>query len=207
MTVINIGVPSDHPLADTSSRAGPSGLHNVQIGGVPVPAPQFVMMHRAQPENGQGDASNAQNPLSTTDNETRVGQNIENMVNNLLRSFMDLFNQREFLRMQMQYSQFNPNDFMNNYNQSFASDHIFEQIRRLSEEEAQRRQRAKKAKKEAVDRLPVIQIEEKHCKKKGNMLEAPTCTVCCHGIELSTKGMFMPCGHIYHPDCLKPWLE
>jgi E3 ubiquitin-protein ligase RNF115/126 len=24
---------------------------------------------------------------------------------------------------------------------------------------------------------------------------------------LGKKGMFMPCGHIYHPECLKPWLE
>ena len=38
-------------------------------------------------------------------------------------------------------------------------------------------------------------------------LEPPTCTVCCEHIQLGKKGMFMPCGHIYHPDCLKPWLE
>ena len=38
-------------------------------------------------------------------------------------------------------------------------------------------------------------------------LEPPTCAVCCEQIKLKNKGMFMPCGHIYHPDCLKPWLE
>jgi len=30
--------------------------------------------------------------------------------------------------------------------------------------------------------------------------------VCCDNIELAAQGMFMPCGHIYHPDCLNPWL-
>jgi len=38
-------------------------------------------------------------------------------------------------------------------------------------------------------------------------LEPPSCTVCCEHIIIGSKGMFMPCGHIYHPDCLKPWLE
>ena len=34
VSVINIGVPSEHPLADSNSMAGPSGLHNVQVGGI-----------------------------------------------------------------------------------------------------------------------------------------------------------------------------
>ena len=42
---------------------------------------------------------------------------------------------------------------------------------------------------------------------KSKALEPPTCTVCVEQIPIGKKGMFMPCGHIYHPDCLKPWLE
>ena len=38
--------------------------------------------------------------------------------------------------MQSQYGNFNPRSFMQNYNQNFASDDIFETIRRISEEEA-----------------------------------------------------------------------
>ena len=125
----------------------------------------------------------------------------------MLRNFMDVFNGREFMRMQMQYSDFNPNNFMSNFNSNFASDDLFEMIRRMSEQEAQQRQRKKRAKQSAVEKLPIVKIEKKHCKKKGNDLEPPCCTVCCDNIELSSKGMFMPCGHIYHPDCLKPWLE
>ena len=36
----------------------------------------------------------------------------------------------------MQYSDFNPNSFMNNFNSNFASDNLFEMIRRMSEQEA-----------------------------------------------------------------------
>ena len=49
---------------------------------------------------------------------------------------MDVFSGREFLRMQMQYNEFNPNNFMSNFNSNFASDDLFEMIRRMSEQEA-----------------------------------------------------------------------
>ena len=42
--VINIGVPSDHPLADMDRRAGVSGLHNIRIGPIRLPpAPTFII--------------------------------------------------------------------------------------------------------------------------------------------------------------------
>jgi len=59
---------------------------------------------------------------------------------------MDIFTGHEFLRMRAQYGQFSPNDFMNNFNQSFQSDDLFEIVRRISEQEAQARQKNKKAK-------------------------------------------------------------
>lgn len=45
-----------------------------------------------------------------------MGAHIENIVNDILRDFMDVFNGRDFMRMQTQYSDFDPNSFMNNYN-------------------------------------------------------------------------------------------
>lgn len=124
-----------------------------------------------------------------------------------MRTFMNTFSSSEFLRMSNQYSQFNPRDFMSNFNQNFEGDAFLEIVRRISEREAEARHQAKKAKKEAVDRLPVIKIEKKHCKMINGALEPPMCTVCCDNIQMTKKGMFMPCGHVYHPDCLTPWLE
>ena len=92
---------------------------------------------------------------------------------------------------------------MNNFQSNFApNDDIFEMVRRISEREAELQRRKNKASEEAVKKLPVIKIEEKHCKAVGDALEPPTCTVCCDFIQMGMKGMFMPCGHIYHPDCL-----
>ena len=65
-----------------------------------------------------------------------MGAQIESLVNDILRDFMDVFNSRDFVRMQSHYSDFNPNDFMSNYNQNFASDDLFEIIRRVSEQDA-----------------------------------------------------------------------
>jgi len=57
ISVINIGVPGDHPLADGGSMAGPSGLHNVQVGGISMPAPQFVVVHNRNGEATQTSAA------------------------------------------------------------------------------------------------------------------------------------------------------
>ena len=107
---------------------------------------------------------------------------------------------------------------MTNFESSFSpNDEIFEMVRRMSEEEAEKKRKRNKASEAAVKKLPIIKIEEKHCKetklapgkiRAGKpILEAPTCTICCDNIVMGSKGMFMPCGHIYHPECLKPWLE
>jgi hypothetical protein len=85
-----------------------------------------------------------------------------------------------------------PSDFMQNYDSSFnPGDDIFEMVRRISEQEAERNRMKNKADKGAVDKLPIIKIEEKHCKevkmapgglraKRGKKeLEPPTCAVCC----------------------------
>jgi E3 ubiquitin-protein ligase RNF115/126 len=58
-----------------------------------------------------------------------------------------------------------------------------------------------------VAKLPVVRIEKKHCKMMNGSLEPPMCTVCCEQIAMAMKGMFMPCGHVYHQECLSPWLE
>jgi len=58
-----------------------------------------------------------------------------------------------------------PGNFMNNFEQSFnPSDDIFEIVRRISEQEAERNRIKNKASKTAINKLPVIKIEEKHCK-------------------------------------------
>ena len=61
---------------------------------------------------------------------------------------------------------------------------------------------------EDIQKLPVIKIEQKHCQwsDETNELEAPTCAICVDTIRLMSLGMFMPCGHVYHPHCLKTWL-
>lgn len=49
--IINIGVPSDHPMAAPEPN-GPAGLHNMRMGPFPMPAaPQFVIRIR-RPRNG-----------------------------------------------------------------------------------------------------------------------------------------------------------
>lgn len=51
-------------MADPS-MAGPSGLHNINIGGISLPAPSFVIMHRANSQNPgrPGDTNNLHESL------------------------------------------------------------------------------------------------------------------------------------------------
>lgn len=62
------------------------------------------------------------------------------------------------------------------------------------------------ASKEVVSKLPVFKIEEKHCKKdEVGKLEMPNCAICCNDVKLGENAQLIPCGHMFHPDCIKPW--
>lgn len=52
------------------------------------------------------------------------------------------------------------------------------------------------AKKEVVEALPTVQIEE-----------AVSCSVCLDDLELGSQAKQMPCEHKFHSPCILPWLE
>ncbi|XP_074591230.1 E3 ubiquitin-protein ligase SIRP1-like [Curcuma longa] len=52
------------------------------------------------------------------------------------------------------------------------------------------------AKKEAIDALPTVTIEE-----------AIGCSVCLEDFEIGMDAKEMPCKHKFHSDCILPWLE
>ncbi|PNX96810.1 E3 ubiquitin-protein ligase ring1-like protein [Trifolium pratense] len=56
------------------------------------------------------------------------------------------------------------------------------------------------ASKAAVDSLPTIEIDNTHLEME------PHCAVCMEAFEFGTVVREMPCKHIYHPDCILPWL-
>ncbi|KAI5054666.1 hypothetical protein GOP47_0029811 [Adiantum capillus-veneris] len=58
------------------------------------------------------------------------------------------------------------------------------------------------ASKSAVEALPIISISEEHL---GT--DAAYCAVCKDEFELCTEVKQMPCKHLYHADCILPWLE
>lgn len=133
---------------------------------------------------------------------------ITGAINGIMTRFHDLFSSFQFIQMSQLFSGVSPEGFMSNFNEQFnPEERIFEMVRRISEQEAQERLKKNKAQESAVKALAVISIEKKHMKAKDSKMEPPTCTICVEHIQLHKQGMFMPCGHIYHPDCLNPWLQ
>lgn len=57
------------------------------------------------------------------------------------------------------------------------------------------------ASKVAVELLPTIKIDETH------MVTESHCAVCKEPFEHGISAMEMPCKHIYHRECIIPWLE
>lgn len=57
------------------------------------------------------------------------------------------------------------------------------------------------ASKTSIEAMPTIQISEEHL---GT--DAAQCAVCKDEFELGSQVRQMPCKHMYHPDCILPWL-
>ncbi|XP_047170167.1 probable E3 ubiquitin-protein ligase RHC2A, partial [Vigna umbellata] len=56
------------------------------------------------------------------------------------------------------------------------------------------------ASKAAIDSLPTIEIDNTHLAMESH------CAVCKEAFELGTAMREMSCKHIYHPECILPWL-
>lgn len=52
----------------------------------------------------------------------------------------------------------------------------------------------------AIDAMPIIKITRAHIQTDSH------CPVCKDQFELGTEARQMPCNHIYHSDCIVPWL-
>ncbi|KAF6146673.1 hypothetical protein GIB67_008959 [Kingdonia uniflora] len=59
------------------------------------------------------------------------------------------------------------------------------------------------ASKEVVRKLPVITVTEEILASLGSETE---CAVCREELVLNDKMQELPCKHLFHPPCLKPWL-
>ncbi|KAE8693088.1 pumilio-like protein 2-like [Hibiscus syriacus] len=57
------------------------------------------------------------------------------------------------------------------------------------------------ASKSAIESMPTVQIEKTH------VCSETQCAVCKEAFELGTEAREMPCKHIYHEDCIIPWLS
>ncbi|KAJ9180694.1 hypothetical protein P3X46_008907 [Hevea brasiliensis] len=57
------------------------------------------------------------------------------------------------------------------------------------------------ASKAAIESMPVIKILSSHVSMESH------CAVCKEPFELNTEAREMPCKHIYHYDCILPWLS
>ncbi|KAL4309213.1 hypothetical protein GQ457_01G001300 [Hibiscus cannabinus] len=58
------------------------------------------------------------------------------------------------------------------------------------------------ASKSAIEALPSVKITKSHLNSEFNQ-----CAICMDEFEEGTQVMQMPCKHLYHKDCLFPWLE
>lgn len=52
----------------------------------------------------------------------------------------------------------------------------------------------------SIDAMPTIKITQAHLRSDSH------CPVCKEKFELGTEAREMPCNHIYHSDCIVPWL-
>jgi len=103
-------------------------------------------------------------------------------------------------------------DFQDNYSSNFRSNYRgnFEnEITNIREQNLaeSRIQADPPASKENLNKLKKFDMNEKYCKKENGKLELPNCCICLNTINFGEKTILLPCGHMFHCDCILTWLK
>ncbi|KAJ7562326.1 hypothetical protein O6H91_03G064400 [Diphasiastrum complanatum] len=94
------------------------------------------------------------------------------------------------------------NDLANGNIEDFVDSRGFEVfLQQLAENDISYRG-APPAAKSAVDCLPCVVIEHYHVEK-----ETAVCAICKELVAIGEPAKQLPCMHLYHPDCIFPWLK
>ncbi|MBA0558498.1 hypothetical protein Golob_015513 [Gossypium lobatum] len=91
-------------------------------------------------------------------------------------------------------------DSMSEFLMGSDFDRLLDQLSQLQVNEVGRFEQPP-ASKAAIESMPVIRIVGRHIRSDSH------CAVCKEPFELDSEAREMPCKHIYHSDCIVPWLS
>lgn len=98
--IINIGVSEDHPMADRSQPPQATGLHGIRIGGIPLPAPQFMFASRT------GEAESQEEQINTA---------VSSVIEQIMSTFSHIFSRAQQIQMRFLNPDMNEASFMGNF--------------------------------------------------------------------------------------------
>ena len=106
----------------------------------------------------------------------------------------------------------NPSDnfFLDNFASNFISNFINPMTRIVFINNMQNQHQGNPpAAQTAIDKLKHFKMEKKYCKKddKNNKLEFPECSICLTEINEGQNTVLLPCGHMFHDECVTKWLK
>jgi hypothetical protein len=180
--------------------------------------------------NNPFQTQNNQNTNNNTQNTQNNQNNAQNSNNNTMRNLNILFipfNVSPFSgsvnRHPYNFAVFegpigsnefvNPstNFFLDNFASNFISNFINPMTRIVFINNMQNQHQGNPpASKTAIDKLKHFKMEKKYCKKSEkdpNKLEYPECSICLMEINDGQNTILLPCGHMFHEDCVTKWLQ
>ena len=103
------------------------------------------------------------------------------------------------------------NFFLDNFASNFISNFINPMTRIVFINNMQNQHQGNPpASKTAIDKLKHFKMEKKYCKKSEkdpNKLEYPECSICLMEVNDGQNTILLPCGHMFHEDCVTKWLQ
>lgn len=100
--------------------------------------------------------------------------------------------------------------FFDNFASNFSSN-FFDPLTRIVFAQSMQNQHQGNppASKSILDKLKKFKMSKEYCQKDSqdpNKLEYPSCSICLTDIAEGNDTILLPCGHMFHVDCISKWL-